>query len=119
MIRKRPQVQIEIQHSLHAGVYTRTARIPAGVVIVGAEIVIPTTLIIAGDCETWIDGVPHRVKGYATLLAQAHRKSVFYAHANTFITMIFKTDAKTVEEAENEFTNEPEKLQTRGQSCRV
>ena len=39
-----PQVAIQTTHHFHAGLYSRTIRIPAGVMITGALIKIPTLL---------------------------------------------------------------------------
>lgn len=44
-----PQVKINTEHALHAGMYARTIMIPAGIVITGVQIKIPTILIVNGD----------------------------------------------------------------------
>jgi hypothetical protein len=50
--------------------------------------------------------VPVHVQGYAVLPASAGRKQAFVAQADTRLTMVFPTSAKTVEQAEREFTDE-------------
>ncbi len=45
--------------------------------------------------------------------ASAGRKQAYIAHKDTFLTMSFKTNAKTVEEAEAEFTDDHERLMSR------
>jgi len=107
------QVSIETHHVLHGGVYTRTIRIPAGVLIVGALIRVPTTLIVSGDCFTYIGQQAQRVQGHAVLPASANRKQFFAAVTDTMLTMSFRTDAKTVEQAEEEFTSEVDSLLSR------
>ena len=108
-----PQVEIETIHHLHAGLYARTIRIPAGVVITGALIRIPTLLILSGHATVFIGGESVELAGYHVLQGHAGRKQVFRAHADTDLTMIFATSAATVEEAETEFTHEADSLASR------
>ena len=112
-IERAPQVEIAIDDWLHAGVYARTAYLPAGIVMTGAEIKCATLLMITGDVIVFRGSDAVRLSGSHTIKAEAGRKSVFVAHADTTITMIFATNAATVEEAENEFTNEAHRLQSR------
>lgn len=108
-----PQLFIETTHTLHDYVYTRTIKIPAGVVITGALIKIPTTLILYGDVSVYVGGSTKRLQGYRVIPAPANRKQIFYAHEDTYLTMSFATSAKTVTEAEEEFTDETDKLLSR------
>lgn len=108
-----PQVDITTEHAFHAGMYARTIMIPAGVVLTGAEITIPTILIISGDVLVYGDDGPARLSGYHVTLGQAGRKQVFMAVSDTWLTMLFPTTASTVDAAEREFTDEYEKLVTR------
>lgn len=107
------QVEIVTTHHFHAGLYARTIRIPAGVLITGALIAIPTLLIVSGDVSVFIGGDALHLKGYHVIPGQAGRKQVFLAHADTDLTMTFATSATTVEEAEAEFTQEVELLGSR------
>lgn len=107
------QITLRYQHVLHAGMYSRTVMVPAGHYITGALIKIPTQLFIAGDVIVRIGGSEARVIGYAALAAEANRKSVFTAVEDSCITMAFATDARTVEDAENEFTDEADLLASR------
>lgn len=113
------QVQIPLwyEHHLHAGVYDRTVLVPAGRYIVGARVKIPTLLTIVGDVIIGLDGNESRVTGFAKFEAPAHRMGVFTAITDTFISMSFATDAKTVAEAEAQFTDEAHRLASRRQSC--
>lgn len=109
-----PQREITTYHVLHAGVYSRTICVPAGVVLTGAVIKVPTTLTVSGRASVLIgDGQEMIVDGYHVFAAAAGRKQAFIAHTDTWLTMSFKTDARTVEEAENEFTDEADRLFSR------
>ena len=110
---ERTQVDLPVDHFLHGGIYARTVLVPAGVLITGALIKIPTVLIVRGDAMVYVGDESHRLTGYAVLPAAAHRKQAFCALAPTHLTMIFPTGAATVEDAEREFTDEVEKLQSR------
>lgn len=108
-----PQVDLPVSHALHAGMYHRTITVPAGVAITGALIRVPTLLVVDGDCEVFTGGEVATLEGHHVLQCQPNRKQVFFAHSDTHLTMIFPTAAETVEEAENEFTGEADRLQSR------
>lgn len=108
-----PQVAIETDHVLHAGLYARTVFVPKGVMITGALIRIATLLIVSGEATVYVDGGALALRGYMVLPAGAGRKQAFVAHTDTHLTMIFPTDATTVERAEREFTDEPDLLLSR------
>lgn len=108
------QVSITTDHVIHDGVYTRTICVPAGVMITGALIKISTTLIVSGTCTVLIgDGEEIQVSGYMVMPTSSGRKQIFMAHTDTFISMIFKTDAKSVEEAEAQFTDDVDILKSK------
>lgn len=114
MLLSLPQVYLTTDHILHAGVYVRTIMIPKGVAITGALIKRSVNLSIAGHCIVYLgDEEAREFRGYAVFTAMAHRKQVFIAQEDTFLTMFFATSAKSVEEAENEFTDEAELLMSR------
>lgn len=101
-----PQVALEMQHVLHAGLYARTMRMPPSVRITGALIKIATLVVVQGDCWVWLGDKSRRLTGYNVLPASAGRKQAFWSVSETFITMIFPTDARDVEGAERQFTDE-------------
>lgn len=108
-----PQVEIQTEQFIHGGVYVRTIRLDAGIVLVGALVKIPTTLIVSGKTrvftgESWIE-----LAGFHVIPAGAGRKQMFVTEEPTAITMIFKTDATSIEQAEEEFTDEHEQLMSR------
>lgn len=108
-----PQVKINTEHALHAGMYARTIMIPAGIVITGVQIKIPTILIISGDAMVYGDDGTTRLTGYHVTLGAVGRKQAIWALSDTSLTMMFPTEATTVAEAEEEFTDEPERLGSR------
>lgn len=108
-----PQVEIRTSHAFHAGMYARTIMLPAGTVLTGALIKIATVLIVSGDVTAYIGGETIDFNGYHVLPADEHRKQAFVAHSDTYLTMIFPTGAATIEDAENEFTDEAHKLISR------
>jgi len=110
-----PQVEIDTHHSLHGGMYARTITIPAGVALTGALMRVATLLIISGDADIFIGSKVIRFTGYNVLQAAAGRKQAFYAHKDTQVTAIFPTSAKTVEEAEDQLTEEASQLLSRKQ----
>lgn len=116
-IAKEEQVLLKVEQVLHSGVYYRTVFIPAGYMFGGANIIIDTTVIINGNINIYIGSKVQNYNGYNIITASANRKQVGYAIEDTYMTMCFRTDAKTVEEAEEEFTNEVDKLQTRKEKC--
>lgn len=100
-----PQVDIPIEHFIHEGVYYRTCKVPKGATVVGALIKIPTTVIVSGKCKTTVGTNVLELNGYCVLKGKAGRRQVFVALEDTNITMCFKTNATTVEEAEKRFTD--------------
>ena len=110
---KMPQIRIDTEHVLHAGVYARTITIPAGTLLTGVLIKCATLLIVNGDVCVYIDGQPHHMAGYNVLAASAHRKQAFVAITDTQLTMIFASDADNIAAAEEEFTDEPHILMSR------
>lgn len=114
LVLQRPQTPIAVNHLLHGGIYSRTAFIPAGEIYTGALIKVPTTLTMHGTALVYIgSSVPLELSGYNVLQASAGRKQVFVTETDVCLTMSFRTDARTVEEAEREFTDEADFLASR------
>ena len=108
-----PQVDIRTHHVLHAGMYSRTIMIPAGVVLTGALIKIPTLLLIDGDVLIGRGEESVHVTGNAVIPASRGRKQAFLTYEDTIVTMVFPTSATTVEQAEAEFTDDTDMLFSR------
>lgn len=111
--RELPQVEIATEHVLHGGMYARTITIPAGVLLTGALIRVPTLLVFDGHATVSAGDEAIELAGYHVLAASAGRRQAFLAHADTRLTMVFATQVKSVEEAEDEFTDESHLLFSR------
>jgi hypothetical protein len=108
-----PQVSIFTDHVIHAGMYARTILVPADTVLTGALIKVATLLIVNGSALVYVGEQCMRIDGHAVLPASAGRKQAFVALADTYLTMVFPTTATTVEEAEQQFTDEADMLMSR------
>lgn len=111
--RDLPQVEIATDHVLHGGMYARTICIPAGVLLTGVFVCVPTLLVFDGHATVNAGDAAITVVGYHVLAASKHRRQAFLAHADTRLTMVFATRARTVAEAEDEFTDEAHLLFSR------
>lgn len=112
-LRQREQIEFSTQHVFHAGLYSRTVRIPAGVVFTSVLIKIPTLVILNGTCDVLTGSTGLRFEGYNVLSGSAGRKTAYITRTDVELTMVFPTSAKTVEEAEAEFTDEADTLLSR------
>ncbi|CAB4133140.1 hypothetical protein UFOVP140_42 [uncultured Caudovirales phage] len=113
LMAERPQEEIGTEHVIHGGMYARTILIPAGVAITGAEIKLATVLVLQGDALAYTDDGAIELHGYNVIPASAGRKQAFVALTDTWLTMIFPTSAQSIEQAEDEFTDEAHMLLTR------
>jgi hypothetical protein len=107
------QVELPVEHAFHAGMYARTLRLPQDIVVTGSLMKVPTLLVFHGHAmvlagDEWVE-----ICGYGVLTGDAGRKQVVVTRSSVEVTMIFPTQAKTVDEAEREFTDEFEKLMSR------
>lgn len=109
-IRDHEQIEFTTEHVFHAGMYVRTVRIPAGVMFTSVLIKCPTVLILNGTCDVLVGDMGVRLEGYNVIACAAGRKTVYLTRAAVELTMMFASNAKTVEEAEAEFTDEAEML---------
>lgn len=98
---------------LHAGCYVRTCFCPAGTVLAGAIIKVPTVVVVHGVCDVTNGTSILRVDGFAVLKGALDRATVWRAHTDTYLTMVYASKAKTCGEAEEEFTDEFENRLTR------
>lgn len=114
---KMPQVAVETTHTIHGGMYARTAKIPAGTLITGAEIKIATMLIVHGSALIYGAEGTIDVENSAVLCASAGRKQAILARGDVELTMVFPTTAHSVAEAEAEFTDETSLLSSREKSA--
>jgi hypothetical protein len=111
----KEQLPLYTEHLIHAGMYSRTVTMPPNARLIGALIKIPTMVIVVGCASVLVGAEKVEINGYAVLPASAGRKQVFESKGPVIITMIFPTQAKTVQDAEVEFTDEAELLLSRRQ----
>jgi hypothetical protein len=109
--------ELPTEHVIHAGMYARTIAMPPGMVLTGALMKRATVVIVSGSAavlagEEWVG-----LDGYNVIPASAGRKQVFVSRSTVTITMLFPTLARTVEEAEAEFTDEAAGLLSRRQDA--
>lgn len=110
----RDQVDMPTDHVLHAGLYARTILVPAGTLFTGALVKIPTLLVVTGEAMVWTgNDKPLHLAGHNVVPAAAGRKQAFLAMSDMALTMIFATEAGTVDEAERAFTDEHDRLASR------
>jgi hypothetical protein len=114
-VRECPQINPEMEHILHGGMYARTCRLAANVVIVSVLVKVPTVVIVSGSCYVLAGEKWHTLDGYNVMAASGGRKQIYVTRTNTEITMLFPTNAKTLEEAESEMTDESDNLLSRRQ----
>lgn len=107
------QTGMETWHVIHGGIYSRTIFLEKDQVIVGAKIKVPTTIMINGCLLISSGGESFEIRGVHVIPASKNRKQIMKATEKTSITMCFVTNAKTVEEAEEEFSDEAENLMSR------
>jgi len=108
-----PQSDVPTAHLIHAGMYARTIKVSAGVILTGALIKIATIIVIHGDVIVHLGDTTLELTGYNVLPASSNRKQAFYAQSDVHMTMIFTSDARDVYAAEEEFTDEADKLISR------
>ena len=95
--------------------YSRTIIMPPETPLIGALIKIPTLVITVGSGKVFVNGKWQDVNGYQVIPGCAGRKQAFFSIGPLIITMVFPTKARTVEEAEAEFTDEAHLLLSRRQ----
>jgi len=110
VLQQLPQTPFVTEHMLHAGLYTRTVRLPADTVATAVLIQVPTVLIVAGDARLFNDDDVIECSGFSVLPGSAGRKVALTTSTDVVFSMIFPTKAKTVDEAQKEFTPEHELL---------
>jgi hypothetical protein len=113
----REPVELPTEHVIHAGMYVRTIAMPEGMVLTGAFIKLATLVIVTGSAAVLVGDDWLRLDGYNVLPASAGRKQVFVSYSSVIISMAFPTKARTVEEAEREFTDDADRLLSRRQNA--
>lgn len=106
----QPQAAISIDHLIHGGMYARTAHVPADTLVSGVVLRRATVLVIQGDVTVFTGTDSVRLTGFHVLPGSAGRKQLFRTHTETHMTMLLPSSAQSVDEAEHDFTDEPELL---------
>lgn len=107
---EKAQAAITIDHLIHGGMYARTAHVPANTLVSGVVMARATVLVLQGDVTVFTGAESVRLSGFHVLPGSAGRKQLFLAHSETHMTMLLPSNAQSVDEAEHEFTSEPELL---------
>jgi hypothetical protein len=110
VLRQLPQTSFVTEHLLHAGMYTRTVRLPPDTAAAAVLIKVPTVLIFVGSARVYSDDEVIYVEGYSVLPGSAGRKIAFVTHTEVAMSMMFPTTVTTVDEAQKQFTDEYELL---------
>ena len=108
----------DTDHVLHAGTYARTLKLPAGMVLVGALVKVDTVVVFHGKARVFVGDEWLLLDGYHVIPAGAMRSQVFVSITDCYITAIFATVAKTVAEAEEQATGNPDGLLSRAPGSR-
>lgn len=104
------EVDMPIEHHLHAGMYSRTLFQPAGILCAAARIIVPTQLIVQGKCRIYAEGNAIDVEGHQVLEGEAGRQVIVYTYEDTWVSVCFGTSATTVDEAEREMVGDDFRL---------
>jgi hypothetical protein len=107
------QINLPTHHLIHGKMYARTIFVPAGTALTGVLTKLDNICIVIGDISVTTDDGVVRLTGYNIIPATKGYKRVGYAHADTYWTTLIPTENTTVEEIENEMSEESHLLQSR------
>jgi len=110
---KELQDSLPLKQTLEGGLYTRELFMPKGMIIVSMihKQQHPSFLVKGKVSYITDEGEVKTITGPHTIFTQVGTQRVFYVHEDTYWYCVFKTDAKTFEEAEADvFTNNYEDL---------
>lgn len=110
-------VEVPTEHVLWGDMYARTIIMPEGYVLIGALVKVPTLVIVVGSAAVLAGEERIELEGYNVVQGCAGRKQMFVSRTPLIITMLFPTKAKTVEEAEEELTDDAARLLSRRQNA--
>lgn len=112
-LKEFPQIEIHTEHLIHGLIYSRTIRLKRGDITLGSIVMHPTTLIINGPVSITNGSKQTELDGYNVIPGAAGRQQIFVARGDVQITMIFATNAQTVEEVEDILFDDPSILMSR------
>ena len=96
------EIPMPTEHVLHGGMYVRTIHMKPGDVVLGSLIKLATIVILNGCASVLTGEQESKYQGYNVIPGSAGRQSLFIAHNDVDLTMIFPTLAQTVEQAEEQ-----------------
>lgn len=112
-----PQTDLGTQHHILktplGTLYARQITAPAGVIITGAACGVDHLVTVQGDITVSTDEGMTRLTGQHTFTARAGRKRVGMTHAETTWTTFQIVKGDTLEQIEDEITDEADMLLTR------
>lgn len=112
-ILKYEQCPVHTKHLIHGGMYARTILLKPETKMVGSKINKPTILIVNGSASVLSGKGRIELEGYNVIAGAPGRKQFFWTHSDVEMTMLVATEAKTVEEAEDEVFAEADMLMSR------
>ena len=71
-----PKPDIKIHQMLHAGCYVRTAFFPKDTIMASCQLLVPTVLIVSGDCVITDTERTVRIQGYEVLTGARMRQGI-------------------------------------------
>lgn len=111
-----PQVECKTQHWFCNGMYVRECTFPKGVTATGAaHLADHVSIMVRGDMTVLTERGIERMTGYNIWTPRPGLRRVGYAHEETVWLTVDRTNAKTVEDAENDTLATPDKLLSRRQ----
>lgn len=113
LILQAEQIPVATEHLIHGKMYARTIRLEPGTVLMGSLIKLATVLIVHGSTSVVIGDERVELDGYNVIPGCAGRKQLFVTRGWVEMTMIFPTQAKTVEAAEDEVFAQADRLMSR------
>lgn len=108
-----PQVDLGTTHVVHGGMCARTIFVPAGTVLTGAFTTMDYTAIVSGDITVTTDDGERRITGFQAFPVKGGIKRAGFAHADTWWSMVWRTELTDIRAIEDEATPEADRLQTR------
>jgi hypothetical protein len=110
LARAQPQTQFVTEHWIHGCIYKRAVLIPVNQLVTGVLIKVPTYLTIVGNVTMYTSKGPVEFNGVNVVPGSIGRASAFLTNSVVWMSMEFSTKAKTVEDAQKEFTDEVDML---------
>lgn len=100
MVDQMPQSKVEFNNTLANGLFIREMKVQKGTLVVSAEHISNSVLILSeGSMRILSDKGIRDYKSHAMIIAPPGTQRIGYATSDAVATCVYRTDAKTVEEA--------------------